>query len=308
MSHRVARIRGFTLVELLVVIGIIALLISILLPSLNRARQAANQVYCLSQLKQMGQAIHMYTNAHKGSLPIGYWNGTGTGGTYDPNGGTSWIRALDKYLGGSLTSANNDNSGDTSPIFHDKDVPEPSFNASWFRADRRLNYSVHQRFFDFNPGPTADSSDDTIVPFKLTKLRRASDITLIFDAQVAANAWGPSFPGVQESYATAWCLGAAAGGAWGGGYLNMPIPSWYPHASPNPGPNMDIIDQSTSPPGATWRVTDGTVEGQFRFRHMGNKVGNFLFADGHAAGLQYKRFAYGGSELEWRNLLPDGGN
>ena len=60
---------AFTLVELLVVIGIIALLISILLPSLNQARENAKATQCLSNIRQVGLAFMMYANAFNGNLP-----------------------------------------------------------------------------------------------------------------------------------------------------------------------------------------------------------------------------------------------
>jgi prepilin-type N-terminal cleavage/methylation domain-containing protein len=66
------RKRGFSLIELLVVIGIIGVLIGILLPVINRARESANRAACLSNMRQFGTAFLAYAQQNKGKIPIGY--------------------------------------------------------------------------------------------------------------------------------------------------------------------------------------------------------------------------------------------
>src|SRR2546423_1579199 len=70
---KLSRWRAFTLVELLVVIGIIAVLIGILLPALNKAKAAANATVCLSNLRSMGQGWSLYLSQSKGRLPHYIW-------------------------------------------------------------------------------------------------------------------------------------------------------------------------------------------------------------------------------------------
>jgi prepilin-type N-terminal cleavage/methylation domain-containing protein/prepilin-type processing-associated H-X9-DG protein len=66
------RTKAFTLVELLVVVGIIAVLISLLLPALNKARHSAKTLSCLSNMRQVYMELRMYANQNRDMVPIGY--------------------------------------------------------------------------------------------------------------------------------------------------------------------------------------------------------------------------------------------
>lgn len=92
-SRRSAR-RGFTLVELLVVIGIIAVLISILLPVLNKAREQAKSVMCASNEKQLLAAYMMYVTDNKGATPIFPPVGAG----YPPSPNDAYYRSFAYYM------------------------------------------------------------------------------------------------------------------------------------------------------------------------------------------------------------------
>ena len=90
---------AFTLVELLVVIGIIAVLVALFLPVLTKAREAANRAVCLSNLRQIGQLLVNYANSHKDQLPLGmHFSSTPAKLAMSGAGGTVAAKQSNHYL------------------------------------------------------------------------------------------------------------------------------------------------------------------------------------------------------------------
>jgi prepilin-type processing-associated H-X9-DG protein len=127
-------------VELLVVIGIIGVLIAILLPSLNSARESARTISCASNLKQIATALLNYAAEHKGTLPPGFtWNQINpASATAGPAAGTtswiSWFSAAEKYMAPRRTI---------------NSAPHPSVPTDW----RTLEFPISQAFRCPSAGP-----------------------------------------------------------------------------------------------------------------------------------------------------------
>ena len=133
---------GFTLIEVLVVIGIIALLLAILLPTMERVRHRAYIANCGSNLRQIGQYLSLYANEHHGQLPrTVYVPGApvqyGTGGAAAATSGYKWLGRL----GAEFALAADINPG-TKPPYND--VATPTASSPW-PAMKKANSPNHER-------------------------------------------------------------------------------------------------------------------------------------------------------------------
>lgn len=184
----VCRLAGFTLVELLVVIGIIALLISVLLPALNKARGQANFTKCMSNQRQLITAMQMYCNDNKGMFP---------GGNIMLNGVKKNNAAVDGPEAGNPFSLNQNESegaiwlskyakgSEQAPLmFCPADTYERNLfsNPPGVSAVRRTSYRYSQTMF-FTPEVIFGNSITAInqTPQKITQVKFSAHKAIIAD-------------------------------------------------------------------------------------------------------------------------------
>ena len=167
---------AFTLVELLVVIGIIALLIAILLPALRRAREQAYQVTCASNLRQLGMGMLMYVNQFQGRLPKNVHD--------DQN---HWNRLLlrtsifKEYLGKVDASYRLLDQGDPMPMFlcPSQDRVHSSINPSAVANVHTLSYRMN----DYSGFTTVDTTAPYVLGgLKITQVRRSAEVYMLYCA------------------------------------------------------------------------------------------------------------------------------
>ena len=179
--------RAFTLVELLVVIGIIALLLGLLLPSLANARRQANAVKCLSNLRNMAAAHCIYVNDHRGAI---IQAGFGHGATAHAEQG-AWFFTLQRYYGTKLLLRC---PADDSPHW-EGGTPVPLSTAGDPRW-RRTSYGINN-FLDPELCPIGGIY--VAGPYrKITQVRRASAVVHFIEMAQHGEYAGADHPHVEN--------------------------------------------------------------------------------------------------------------
>jgi prepilin-type N-terminal cleavage/methylation domain-containing protein/prepilin-type processing-associated H-X9-DG protein len=286
-SPRAAR-RGFTLVELLVVIGIIALLIGILLPTLNRARSAAATVACLSNQRQIGTGFVFYQNDWGGALPAFEVlnQPEGPAGRF-----WAWKLAEPGYI--PLEPSNSPEDSDFDTVF-----TCPAGSLELRPLDQRFDPPENQtdtfgamRFTFEVPGPAYDPADDSTLQH------------------------------VSINYAVNGTWAADTGPAWWSDVIGQddPYQDWFPmnYVNHNRDPNQPYGRSdwhkitNIEEPTRVGLMFDGPFLlaqeiTMMNMRHGDTDALNWVFADGHAATIRQSELPNDDprSANYWQRLLP----
>jgi prepilin-type N-terminal cleavage/methylation domain-containing protein/prepilin-type processing-associated H-X9-DG protein len=253
MQNRVVRWGGFTLVELLVVIGILAVLVSLLMPALTAARRQANRAVCLASLRQIGQALNLYANEHDDYWPMVLHEWTSTDAPTARR--MKWPHYLTKYVMNSVPNPDGSNhSGADKEIRARKAILWGC--PSWDKVDQEVNCGYGMNVYPFAPiavgwqgtvatWPYRDSTSGLSASgwyYKKTHWKDGANRALIFDSVAYAGSMSGSWP-------------------W-----------WFPTTAPMPAvPNAALFPVDYNRHGPTpYRNRESTL------------TVNMLYCDGHA--------------------------
>ncbi|MEE9296580.1 MAG: prepilin-type N-terminal cleavage/methylation domain-containing protein [Phycisphaerae bacterium] len=258
--------RGFTLIELLVVISIIGLLMSILLPSLSRARKQARTVLCLAHLRELSHGWHMYADENNDiSLPGRFakepggtsnpanWYDVGNGLKYRPR----WVATMGKQVG---VFAFNEPSTSDDRQDYDSNVYQCPSAAAWI-DERNYAYGYNHQFLG-----NARKTNGRFHNFPINRSRIRSFAGTVLGAD---------------------CMGTAAG-----------VPRRERRSYSNQGTDFTELGNhgwTLDPPRLTETSDRGTGDaGSPRTavdpRHLGRA--NVVFCDGHAVSLTPEQLGY----------------
>lgn len=268
--------RAFTLVELLVVIGIIAILIAILLPTIAGANRNAKQTACAASLRSLGQIIAVYNVQFKGSMPYSlyYSNASGVNNAAAVDDGSDSALSANTYTWWSVLRKLMRNQGNWDNSIVNNDGSRATRFMAAFNCPIGLNRDagcdygsnpsiMPDLYYEIVGNAAAPSWARFLVPAKTNRLY--PDNILLYDAAEIA----PSF---TTQYVTGYDLDK--------GWMIDSVANPYRRVRHARTPAA-VADNTYADPGPNVEGNDAAgTRGQIRWRHGRNDAANFLLADG----------------------------
>jgi prepilin-type processing-associated H-X9-DG protein len=293
----VIRSSGFTIVELLVVIGIASLLIAMLLPTLSKARAQANSLSCQARLQQIGEAIQIYMSSSRGVLPYGYWDGsfsTATGITHGRVAklAADWTQLLQR---GVFPDSPGGVNAKVRQMFYDPDAPQDGMVNGLGQA--LAQYVCHPRLMpemgteDKYAAMGTSGPKFFLRPYQIARVARSSEIGLIFDASVNYVAGG-GYSVFAEPVAMQMDGGRILSDTYLTDQYNLASTAAFV-----PGQGIDLTPGVA---GGPVNSDDSRNPQNVRFRHMNNRICNVLMVDFHVESFSWS--ASGGTDLLRKNV------